>query len=118
VSKIEWAVIYSDRSVYTNLDGSWEEAPAWGVQAVVFKSKETGWSIVEYGDYYARLENGEFIPMDRDGLVDYSANVWKRIKVGRQLSRQEFNEVYAVARGLMGHLAKTAHFKRERRGGD
>lgn len=115
IEGVEWAAVYPDLSVFTNLDGAWEEAPSWGMQAVVYKSKLTGWSICIGGHYIHRLPSGEFIPMDKDGVIDYSANVWKTIKVGRQLSRGEFNEVTRIARDIMGAENKTAYFKEERR---
>lgn len=111
----EWVAVYPDLSIFTSLDGSWEDAPAWGMQAIIYKSKATGWSICTGGDYFHRLPDGDFIPMDKDGLVDQAANVWKTIKVGRQLSRNEFNKVMKVAVDIMGAENKTAYFRKERR---
>lgn len=113
--EIEWVAVYPDLSVFTSLDGSWEDAPAWGMQAVIYTSKATGWSICTGGDHFHRLPSGEFIPLDDDGLVDYAANVWKKIKVGRQISQEEFNKVMRIAVEIMGAENKTAYFKRERR---
>lgn len=112
---VKWAAIYPDLSTFTNLDGTWEDAPAWGMQAVVYASKETGWSICVGGNYIHRLPDGEFIPMDKDGLVDRAANEWEKIKVGRQLSRPEFNKVMKLVVDIMGAENKTAHFRNERR---
>ena len=111
----EWIAVYADLTYFSNLDGSWEDAPAWGIQAIIYKSKETGWSILSGGDHFHRLPNGEFIPLDDDGLVDYAANVWKTIKVGRQLSREEFNKVMRLAHAIMGADNKSAYFKTERK---
>ena len=111
----EWIAVYADLTFFSNLNGSWEDAPPWGMQAIIYKSKETGWSICTGGDHFHRLPNGEFIPLDDDGLVDYSANVWKTVKVGRQLSREEFNKVMRLANSIMGANDKTAYFKTERR---
>ena len=111
----EWVAIYSDESFFSSLDGSWDDAPAWGMQVIVYESRETGWSICTGGDYFHRLPDGEFIPIDKDGLVDRSANEWKTIKVGRQLSREEFSRVMKLATSIMGAENKTAYFKNERR---
>lgn len=114
LEKIEWAIIYDGLGVFTNLDGSWEEAPAWGAQAIVYKSIETGWSICTTGDHFIQLSNGEFLPIGDNALQDYAANVWKKIKVGRMLSREEFAKVNGLALSLMGELKKTAYFRNER----
>jgi hypothetical protein len=114
-SLIEWAAIYADESIFTNLDGTWEEAPAWGMQAIVYKSVETGWSICTTGDSFHRLPSGDFIPLGEDALKDYAANVWKTIKVGRMLSREEYGRIMKLANELMLGVTKTAYFPNERR---
>ena len=111
----EWVAVYSDKSVFSSLDGSWEDAPAWGMQAVIYQSVETGWSSCLSGDYFIRLDDGAFLGIDDTGLRDYAANVWKKIKVGRYLSRDEYNEVVAIALDIMRDVKKTAELKTERR---
>lgn len=110
---LSWVVIYDDLSTFSSEEGSFADAPAWGIQAIAYESIETGWSVCTGGDYFHRLPSGEFIAIDKDGLVDRSANIWKTIKVGRQVSREEFNKVMGIAQKIMGE--KTAHFKNERR---
>lgn len=117
-SQIEWAVIYGDRSVFTNLDGSWEEAPAWGVQAIIYRSAETGWSIATAEDYFIRLPDGEFLPINENALQDYVANVWKLAKVGRRIGNHEYAQIHGLALELMGDVKKTGYLKRERRVSD
>lgn len=111
----EWAIIYQNSQVFTNLDGTWEEAPAWGVQAIVHRSKETGWSMVTTGNYYCRLPDGSFLPMGFDALQDYSANVWHTVKVGRMISRDEYGESMGIANEIMRNVIKTGSFRSERR---
>lgn len=113
--KPKWVAVYADFTLFSNLDGSWEDAPAWGMQAIIYESKATGWSICTGGHNFHRLPNGEFITMDDTGLKDYSANVWFTIKVGRQLSHEEFNKVLHLAYTIMGEANKTGHFRHERR---
>lgn len=110
---MEWIAFYDDGSTFDSDQGSWEEAPAWSIQAIAYKASETGWSICTDGDYFIRLENGEFLPLDKDGLVDYAANVWRKAKVGRMISRDEFAKIHGLALAMMGEI-KTAHFGNER----
>ena len=77
----EWAIIYSGLSIFTSIDGSWEDAPANGVLAIVFQSSETGWSIAQPGDYYVRLERNEFVPVGYDSVIDYMINVFREALV-------------------------------------
>lgn len=110
----EWAVIYSDQSVFSNLDGTWEEAPGFGIQAIVYKSKETGWSIATDGHYYTRLSDGSFLPLGFDALMDYVVNVWGVAKIGRMISRDEYGVAMGKANELMRDVVKTGSFKSER----
>lgn len=111
----EWVAIYSDKSVFSSLDGTWEEAPAWGMCAVIYQSVETGWSPCLSGDYFIKLDDGSFLGIDETGLIDHAANVWKKIKVGRYISRDEYNEVVAIAFDMMQDIRKTAKFRNEER---
>ena len=113
--KPEWIAVYADFTFFSNLDGPWEDAPAWGMQAIIYESKATGWSICTGGHHFHRLPSGEFITLDDTGLKDYSANVWGTVKVGRQLSQEEFNKVMRLANAIMGADNKTAFFKTERK---
>lgn len=110
----DWAIIYDDYSVFTSDDGSFEDAPAWGVQAIVFRSVETGWSIATTGAYFIRLPDGDFLPIGDDALMDYAANVWKKVKVGRMISQKEWGKISGLALELMGDVKKTARFKWEK----
>lgn len=110
----EWAIVYDDLTYFTNLDGTWEDAPAYGSQAIVYLSVETGWSICTTGDHFLRLENGDFLPISEAALQDYAANVWKKIKVGRMISREEYGKVMGLAQRIMQDIEKTGSFKSER----
>lgn len=111
----DWLIVYDDYSVFSSLDGTWEDAPGWGIQAIVYRNVETGWSPVTTDDYYIRLEDGSFLGIGENALVDYVVNVWKRAKVGRMISREEFAKVHGLALEMMGELKKTGYFRRERR---
>ena len=73
----DWAIVYAGLTVVTSDDVSWKEAPGNGVLAIVYKSIETGWSIAQPGDYYARLEENEFVPIGYDSVVDWMVNVFR-----------------------------------------
>ena len=78
----DWVVIYDDLTTFKSTQGSFADAPAWGMQAVVYRNIETGWSVCTGGDYFVRLDDGTFLALDKDGLVDYAANVWRLVKWG------------------------------------
>lgn len=79
----DWAIIYAGLDFFTSDDGLWAEAPANGVLGIVFRSVETGWSIVQPGDYYIRLEENEFLAIGYDAVVDYMVNVFRAAVVNR-----------------------------------
>ena len=85
------------------------------MQAIVYRSAETGWSIATAEDYFIRLPNGEFLPINENALQDYVANVWKLAKVGRRIGNHEYAQIHGLALELMGDIKKTGYFKRERR---
>ena len=114
---MDWIIFYGEHDkppTFSSDDGAWEDAPAWGIQAIVYRNIETGWSVVTTGDYYIRLDDGSFLPLGEDALLDYVANVWKVAKVGRMVSRGEFARVHGQALEMMGDL-KTGYYRNERR---
>ena len=109
----KWIVIYDDLTTFDSDDGTFEEAPAWGTQAIAYLSKATGWSMCT-GDHFIQLPDGEFLSLSESGFIDYAANVLRVTKVGRMISREEFGKAVSLATSLM-NAEKTAHFKGERK---
>ena len=109
----EWAIVYDDKTIYDNRDGSFEDAPGWGVQAIVYQARETGWSILGRGDNFHRLPSGIVIPIGSDAIQEWSVNVWKTVKAGRMMDRLSYAEVHGLAMSIMRDVTKTGHFRNE-----
>lgn len=78
---VEWKLYYGDRSTFSNLDGSWGEAPAWGVAAIAIRDQYVGREIDTprhpgCGDYYVWTT---YSPrpwwVDCGGLMDHLVTV-------------------------------------------
>lgn len=117
-----WRIYYADGSTFDSEAGTWAEAPAWGIQAIIREDPRVGWAMVHGGDYYVMGSDGVPIGVDLAGLFDYVANVLGAVKVGRMLSRVEYAEVYQAAKRDLAELKqtgfvsrKTGFLRRERR---
>lgn len=74
MNDLNWAIIYGYRNVFSSADGSWAEAPAWGVMAVAEKNQEAGLEIHARSDIYLMLD-GQIIRLSELGFADYMVNV-------------------------------------------
>jgi hypothetical protein len=94
---IEWRIYYSDGSTFDSSQGSPDDAPAWDIQVIAERDGQVGRRLLSKADYYFYLD-GCWIGVDDIGLVDYLANVFRVIKVGRQLpARKDFREILEKA---------------------
>jgi hypothetical protein len=66
--RLEWAIGYSDRSIFTNSDGSWGKAPYWDAQIVVTENETVGRQFHCRNDFFI-LEDGEVMCIDIVTLV-------------------------------------------------
>lgn len=78
---LQWAIYYDDGSRFTNLDGSPDQAPFFGVQAI-------------------GCIDGLWICRDRDGLLDYlqSPGMDKCVRLGRATSNLKYHTAAGWAR--------------------
>ena len=75
---MEWKLYYDDQTTFSDEDGSWQDAPAWGVVAIVTADSYVGRIIdsprrdPEYCDDYYIWPQGKQTPACADfgGLVD------------------------------------------------
>lgn len=66
-----WALYYDSRRVYTSEDGEWQDAPPWGVQALVVSQMPTQERVIFEGDFYFIPANAtEPFGGDQWGVVD------------------------------------------------
>ena len=112
---IQWLIFYDDGCTFSSDDGAWKDAPARGVQAIVYEHPDSGWAICQGGDFFRLDTQGRPVALDRYGMLDYVADVLGIVKVGRMLSQIEYAAVYQRAKAAMAGLRKTGWLRRERR---
>ncbi len=103
---IKWKIYYHDPdapnyySTYSNLDGSAEDAPVYGV-ILIQQPIENGRGIdqVADGDYYALDEEGKWIGMDPNGLKDRQLNniPFSALKEGRWINLERYWDIRYLA---------------------
>lgn len=110
-----WRIYYDNGTTFSSDDGAWDDAPARGVQVVVYEHPDVGWAMRHGGDFFRLDGDGGPVAMDRDGMLDFVADTLGIVKVGRMLSQADFDEVYQRAKVDMAGLKKTGWLRRERR---
>lgn len=92
---MDWCICYSDGATFSSEDGEWEDAPPFDVQAVLFRepTQDGMWTIRHGGDFYRLAEDGSCLGMDEDGMKDYVLNILRTVKMGRGLTRAEWNRI-------------------------
>ena len=66
-----WKIFYDDGSVFSNKDGSPEEAPCRGIQIITQSNERVGRSVARSSDYYIYSEKmGGWEGVDIFGLWD------------------------------------------------
>lgn len=81
MAKLKWAIYYDDGTRFTNLDGTPDEAPFFGVQAIA-------------------CEDGLWLARNYDGLIDYlqMSGMVKCVKMGRATSNLKYSKATEWAR--------------------
>ncbi len=118
----QWKIYYDDGKTFDSNDGTWEESPGWGTQAVVFlrpdidkpKLGGRGWEIAEGGSFFRKTQDGHIVSCNDDALLDYVVNMLGIVKVGRMLSGSEFRTIYARACEDLEMFDKQGFSKQER----
>lgn len=111
-----WAVVYDDGTVFTDKDGSPEDAPSFGVIACVSPCEELGREVIHGWDwYYFNEEFGCFWGCDLHGLLDRLLNnlAVSAVKQGRSIYTPKFRELHKMACEMEGFPKKSARSKRE-----
>lgn len=96
-----WRIYYADGSVYTDRDGPVEDAPAWGVVAIVEYNQVDGKRMIVNADYYVWEDRGmgpHWWEANQLGLIDYlQRNGWKKVVFGRLIENDQYNEIRSQA---------------------
>ncbi len=100
---MEWAVVYDGGRVFTSDDGSPEDAPAFGVLAIM--DRGPNWTppgaVLSQKDYWVRAKWGGWIGYDLIGMVEHFAGLGL-LKVGRTVSERDFMAAIETAIALKG----------------
>lgn len=96
----EWRIYYGDGTTY---QGSPEEAPERGVQAIAQVHPDVGWAATSSSDYYVYLPHDWWQGVDVFGLWDYLATPgWKRVLFGRTVNNAEYKAILERAFADLG----------------
>lgn len=117
-----WTVFYHDGSTFSDEDGGPEDAPAWGVIAIVQRSRAVQYQVLE-GEHYYIWRTGEIYvsswhPIDgkwyavtQDAFWKYMGESgYKRVLFGEYISDEQYNDIL----GSAIECGKSAHHRLER----
>lgn len=77
MDKLLWRIYYEDGTTFSNLDGSFKDAPFWGVSQII-------------------CEPDIVLGVDREGLLDYLMRLGI-VKLGREMGNARFHELHGRA---------------------
>ena len=92
---VEWRVYYEDGSVFDDTQGSWDDAPIDGVQAVAVRNHLCGRQVHSGREYY-------LIPPHIDHVVSVNdlgptLRRLRWIKFGREIPKEQFQKILKQA---------------------
>lgn len=134
---MKWKLYYGDGSTFSDEDGSWEDAPALDVQALVCEDSDVGYELNEGSDGW--IQNYIWWPeasrpwgVDAYGSLDYLVEVGALelgepistmslqdlidagMKIGRSINSKRFEEIHQRAARDDYFPAKSARTRMER----
>ena len=123
---MKWKLYYSDGATFGSAEGSWQDAPIWGVQFLLTEDRQHG-RYVDFGhDFYVWWPGSEKPwGVDLIGLLDYLRatndeqahlrlceidfdELWG-VKYGRLIGRAEFEAMHTLANNDPDFPARTAY---------
>lgn len=97
-----WKLYYEDGTVYTNLDGTWDEAPDTGVQILIVYGK----SLFQYGKY-RKGRNWRWIRRGKDYYVRTDTG-WSVTNLAPQMPSGRAKEGTEIERDAFRAILNTA----------
>jgi hypothetical protein len=83
---VGWELWYTDGTVYTSDDGPWEDAPQFGIQALVRYTER------DKGGVGAEIVNGnDLYTVDRPTALNI--DLPPEVKIGEEMDREEFDKL-------------------------
>ena len=93
---LRWRIYYGDGSTFTNLQGSADEAPPFGVQFIVqLCDSDNKRDTLNQADYFIMTEIGAWVGCDITGILDRLINriPFSGFLVGRWIERDAYTEL-------------------------
>lgn len=117
---LEWAIWYSDGSIFTSQDGPPELAPVFGVLVIVLNDPFLGWNTQSGSDYYGWDDRGDgpkwWGILSDLALASYLAKPgWKRVLIGESIPSETFSQVFEEIRNHPQWGQKSGFRRRENR---
>lgn len=110
--EITWIIYYGDGTTFDSSMGRPEDASPWDIQVIAEVNEEVGRVLHTRSDYYLFVD-GKWVGVDYVGLVDYLANVFGIVKVGRMADRQAYRNLLERARVDPGLPPKSGRLQSE-----
>lgn len=94
---MKWRIYYDNGTTFDSSQGMPEDAPAFGVQCIVFPDKDHGRTILQRFDwYYWKRDENEWWAGDLFGVLDLFMHQPKNVtalKAGRNVSNTTFQDI-------------------------
>lgn len=116
---LRWKIYYVDGSTFSNQDGSPEDAPGWGVVAVIQEDDVTGVQVHHQHDFYCfAFEFGGWYALDYFGFAQYASRPGlKIVKLGDVMPTHKYRELMASLHDDPDLPVKSARYDWERNDG-
>ena len=88
---MRWRIYYGDGSVFSDADGSPEDAPAANIQIIVQDDPVVGRYLLSQKDYYFFRE-GQWYGSDLFGMIEHF-QLTGELKTGRSVSNEQYDAI-------------------------
>lgn len=113
---LKWKIFYADNSTFSNQDGEPQDAPGWGVVAVVQEDSVVGVQVHQQNDFYCFApEFGGWYALDYFGFAQYLARPGlKIVKLGDVMPTEKYVSLIASLHKDPDLPTKSARYNWER----
>ena len=115
---MKWKIYYTDGTTFSNKDGNPEDAPGWGVAAVVQEDSVVGAQVYHQKDFYCFDKKFKgWCALDSFGFAQYVSEPGKKIvKLGDNMPTHKYKELINSLRKDKDLPKKSARYDWERGG--
>lgn len=114
---MDWKILYDNLSEFNSDMGTVQDAPPFGVLAILYPDPTVGRSILHGADYYLYLDNKEWIGADWFGMIDHVLHGLVNrgcVKAGRAVTIDQFKTIRQRALADKDFPPKSAWHRDER----